>query len=655
MFKARRSQRRPRAALLGCASLLIVATAALHPGSAAALGEQCSGSKIDGQGSSLQVRAQAGWTKAGEGSGFNGSSDASACSGSQGSKGKPGVSYGQIGSGAALHAWGADDGVFYKKGINFLGTDEAPAGPVGEAGTQLANIKKAIGSDLVVAPVAQTAIAILAHPPALPAHAACVVSQVTNGDLEGVFSGRITNWRQLVTASDAEPGGDCDQAITRVVRQDASGTTYQLKHYLGQIEPEALECTGEAPQTWAQLQPGSEAGSPNTTWPRKAACQEGEGPVTALAAVGGTGATIEYTVANAGTITYAPLPQAQESASKWIADVYNGVGFADPVAGENEANCAAAEYELPAGWAEGVNVDWSDVYGSNPTIGSGNYPICTLTWTLAPANAAAVFGNKAGTTIRDYLSYVVAEEGGQKDLFASWYRPLPAEVRTAAEAAVGSIGGESEEEEGGGTGTVLCKGPAEYNEGTLDCPSGQGFTGTKLSGILAPESTATFVSTFGPEGTITCTQAYYVGEFEEDGSSTPGGGITHLDFGEKEGCTSTFPGKPEAVLWLEAPSYDASRFVYLGVLPPEGAFVLAKQKGGQILMRLEGLAEACVYMPNFFSGQVVNGLSTLGIQATWKLFEGPSELCPTTMQQSSQLRLIQGGSGTGEPIYIAGE
>jgi hypothetical protein len=120
------------------------------------------------------------------------------------------VSYVPLGSPAALHAWGADDGVLHAKEfgfpIHFLGTDIAPAGPVGEEGTMLANMRSALGSDLAVVPVTQTSIAIAANPPRLPAHPACMVPRINAIQLQKVFSGEIKNWHHLPVQALPEPG-----------------------------------------------------------------------------------------------------------------------------------------------------------------------------------------------------------------------------------------------------------------------------------------------------------------------------------------------------------------------------------------------------------------------------------------------------------------
>jgi ABC-type phosphate transport system substrate-binding protein len=657
-----RSRGRRRGASFACLALLAAAFGVVNVGSASALGEQCSGSKARGLGAFLQTHAQERWASSNE-AGFNGSSNPLACSGSQGTGGTPSVSYVPVSSTAALRVWGAEDGSLHEEAFgfqsHFLGTDIAPTGPVGEEGTMLSKMKAALGSDIAVVPVTQTAIAIAANPPALPAHPACAVPRISATQLQKVFSGEIKNWRQLGAASDSTLGGNCDQAITRIVRDESAGSTYQFKHYLDSVNPAALPCTGKVKRTWAQLQaPFGGESSPNVEWPRNPDCQEGDGPVTTVAGPGGEGelGPLAYVAQHPGTITYGSLPEAEQWAPKQIIDVHNGVKFASPSTNEGEANCGAAKYTRPTGWASGVNVDWSQVYGSDPNIGAtakNAYPICTLSWDIA---AADHFTEKAATTVHDYLAFVVDKEGGQAAARHAGYRDLPSSIAKAAEAAIAHINGEEEgegEEEEGGTGTVLCQAEPELVEGVLDCPKGQGFSG-KVTGTLMPETVATFESASGPEVTVSCPQGEYFGEFNEDGSSA-GNGISSFEFGLKEGCTTTFPEGPEAVVSFENPPFDASAFVYTSQLGPQGFFTLAKASKGQPLLRIQS-GPVCVYAPGgVFESQITNGSPTeMFVLSKWKLVEeAPEGACPTVLVSSAHLTVSRMGEGL--PLYIAGK
>lgn len=648
------------------AVLLALALAAFNAAGASALGEQCSGGKAKGLGAFLQTNAQERWAASGE-LGFNGSPDPLACSGSQGSGGTPQVSYVPIGSPAALRSWGAEDGLMHEKEfgfpIHFLGTDIAPSGPVGEEGTMLAKMKAARGSDLVVVPVTQTSIAIAANPPALPAHPPCSLARISATQLQKVFSGEIKNWRQLGAASDPTPGGDCDQAITRIVRDESAGATYQFKHYLDSVNPASLPCSGKTQRSWAQLQAPFGGESPaNVEWPRNADCQAGEGPVTTVAGPHSEGESgpLSYVRENPGTITYGSLPEADLWAPKQVVPVYNGVKFADPGTKEGDANCGAAKYTRPEGWASGLNVDWSQVYGSDPSIGEtakNAYPICTLTWDVAAANH---FGAGVATTVHDYLAFVVAKEGGQAAVMHAGYRDLPASIAKAATAAISHINGEEgEEEEGeeeGGGGTVLCKVEPALVEGVLVCPAGEGFKGM-IFGALTPKTVASFESTSGPEGAVKCTEGFFAGEFDEAGLGFSGG-ISGFSFGSEEPCTSTLGGEPAVNVSFSNPPYYASKFVYAKAGAPQGFFQLAREDEAPPLLTIQrpefGLLE-CVYSPVSLNSQVTNGGPTeMFLTGKWKLLEGaPKEACPTTLAGSAHIGLTRTSEGL--PIYLAGK
>jgi ABC-type phosphate transport system substrate-binding protein len=654
-----------RGVLLAGAMALLAVLGALNATGAAALGEQCSGGKAKGMGSFLQTRAQQQWSF-GE-LGFNASSSSLACSGSQGSGGTPQVSHVPLSSPAALRHWGAEDGTLHTAGFgflaNFVSTDIAPSGPVGEEGSMLAKMKAALGSDVVVVPVTQTAIAIAAHPPQLPAHPACVVSRINNAQLEKVFSGQIKNWRQLSAASDPSLGGDCDQAITRIVRGDSSGTTYQFKHYLGSINSAPLACTGAAKRTWAQLQaPFGGETSPNQEWPRTSACQEGEGPLTTVSGpFSEGGGQLGYVAETPGTITYGSLPEAQQRAPGQIVDVHNGVKFADPENGEGGAACGAAKYTRPAGWEGGVNLDWSQVYGSDPNIGAvakNAYPICTLTYDVAATNR---FSAKVATTVHDYLAFTVAKEGGQAAVRQIGYHDLPNSIAKAADAAIAHINGEEAEEEGEeggeeeGKGTVLCRAEPALVEGVLTCPEGQGFSGT-VWGSVTPETVATFESLSGPELMVKCTDGFYAGEFAENGAGISGG-ISGFHFGaEGEPCSSTFPGEPAVNVGFENPAYYASRFVYTSPSAPQGFFQLRREDEAPPLLRIQSPIWGvlfCVYEPSSLGFAVTNGSPTeMLMSSKWKLLEDGAEgSCPTLLGGSAHIALT---ASEGQPFYIAG-
>ncbi len=201
-----------RAALLAGATVGAFALVSVGGASPASASLNCGGSAITGAGSSLQkVAEQNVWSP-----GFSGASGVCPSG--------PTVTYESIGSGGGLAFWNATGVLGH---INtekaFIGTDDAP-NP-----TQIASTDSvADGAHVVVIPVAQTSIAIVANLPA-----GCSFAEetgITNLDLQKVFRGSLKTWSGLETTE-----GTCNSPITRVVRKDGSGTTFQFKTYLSRM------------------------------------------------------------------------------------------------------------------------------------------------------------------------------------------------------------------------------------------------------------------------------------------------------------------------------------------------------------------------------------------------------------------------------------
>ena len=113
-----------RRAIAVCIVSAAAAVAAVAPGTASASSDlltQCAGSNIQGNGSSFQAPILVKWSEE-----FNTSANLLACNSSQGAKLKPTVKYLSGGSGACLHAWGAESSEFKVGELPFCGTDEAP-------------------------------------------------------------------------------------------------------------------------------------------------------------------------------------------------------------------------------------------------------------------------------------------------------------------------------------------------------------------------------------------------------------------------------------------------------------------------------------------------------------------------------------------------
>src|ERR1700761_9353753 len=287
-----------RAGILAGASAAVLAVFGMGAGSAVAA-PTCPGGTIAGQGSTLQKIAQGVWT---------GKYNSDCGAGTS-------VSYTGTGSGAGLKAMGYQGGSIETATTQYAGTDEAPEKSQIEVAEKLAK------GNTVIAPVTQTAIAVVIHPPT-----GCSFESetgITWAQLNKVFGGTtITNWNQLGMTG----GESCNHAITRVVRKDGSGTTYQFKNYLATLEEttgikaETLPCETAGSKTWAGLRKNNgktkAEGNPNLNWPE---C----GTHSTVVAVEGGGGVAKTVAENVGDIGYAALPDAKGKSAS-VAELQNG-------------------------------------------------------------------------------------------------------------------------------------------------------------------------------------------------------------------------------------------------------------------------------------------------------------------------------------------
>ncbi len=382
---------------------------------------RCTGTDIVGAGSSMQAIDQLQvWKPAFE--------DTTCDKGTH-----PSVDYEDIGSAAGMREWNFDGS---RGSINtdlaFIGTDAPPTK------AQIANIEGvAHGARLAVLPVAQTAIAILANPPA-----GCDVEAITNSNLAGVFEGRIREWSKLEGVE-----GKCNSPITRVVRRDGAGTTLQFKNYLDVLYSKGLACTtggNEGKMGWDEMEPIGVTDAPNTSWPESCS-EKALSPVIRPAGAGGA-QTVQKVNSTPGSIGYAALPEAkagiaggteilelQDNGQKKIGEA----NFAKPSL-LTAANCSGITYKGAKLHLTLENKDWSNVFGAVPAVGAKNYPLCMLTYVLAfHGYRAAGFSLGQEITARDYL---MSGAGGV--LNTHYYSSIPAVIGSepgfeAAEAMIG--------------------------------------------------------------------------------------------------------------------------------------------------------------------------------------------------------------------------
>jgi ABC-type phosphate transport system substrate-binding protein len=314
------------------------------------------------------------------------------------------VEYIGSGSGEGLKEWHAEGsaGTAAERGKAFIATDDAPEV------NQMRHMREAARGPISLVPVAQAAVAVVAHRP----QAACAFgprgsNEITNEDLQKIWEGTITRWEQVQ--------GTCTGAITRIVRLGVSGTTFQFKHYLWLINRAAI-----GGRTWLQYQEPTE----NPNWPATIRRETVEGG----------GQLVREVNANAGSIGYANYADAlanPEARAETISLRVQNNGtveprravFAEPEVAVRNANCLRTQYFNRLGRVNGgaqiieplLAQQWDEIYGSDPEIGrvgrESAYPICTLTWIGVILNyREAGFPAGTGLAVKSYVRWIIEEE-----------------------------------------------------------------------------------------------------------------------------------------------------------------------------------------------------------------------------------------------------
>jgi ABC-type phosphate transport system substrate-binding protein len=412
---------------------VLAVTGLVAPGMASATpgGEQCSGVSIEGKGASLQKLSQISvWTP-----NFSSAADTNgkACSGTQGSKGTPTVTYTSTGSGPGLESWGQEPGISapplnYGPKNAYVGTDEPPNA------AQKAEIETHTGGGKVLTiPVEQAAVAIAVN---LPAKCTSVTGghvpgrlAIKEATLEKVFRGSITTWKGILNGATlvGEVGCSSSAHITRVVRKEGSGTTSLFKKFLGVLYNKEVE----PGKTWKQLAEKAN----NTVWPV-------EGTDAVIRGEGNGGMAKEL-AAHPGAVAYINLADARSNKGftppvggagtpKFWLEIENGKNaekittYADPSTnGDAEAtansNCEGTLYtngtkKFPPPTTEET---WNEVSAGKK---QKHYPICGFTYDLSLTSFKGVPTGEKGSleaptegSVRsafDYLTFVLAGEAG---------------------------------------------------------------------------------------------------------------------------------------------------------------------------------------------------------------------------------------------------
>jgi ABC-type phosphate transport system substrate-binding protein len=407
-----------------------LAAALAVPGAASAApgGEQCSGENIGGKGASLQELSQIKvWTPK-----FNESAAELACNGTQGSKGKPTVTYTSTGSGAGLRSWGQEPKepkeINYGPKNGYVGTDEPP----NQKQKEEMESHGAAGT-LETIPVEQSAVTVSVH---LPEGCTGVEGGPVGGrlgmketTLESVFRGRSTKWSQVLNGAKLiGPKGKCSAAteIKRAVREDGSGTTSIFKKFLWVASKGKVVFEGK---TWKELAESSN----NTVWP-----EEKTHPVLKAPKNSGVAKKIAETPGAIGYVNLADArangeftpPNGGVNTTKFWVELQNAskptVTYSDPatngdVAEKANSNCEETLYtngkkKFPP---ESTAVVWNEVTTS---MTQKNYALCGFTYDLSLDKFSAFTiakgsqeepNEKEVRTAYDYLHFVLGSEPGE--------------------------------------------------------------------------------------------------------------------------------------------------------------------------------------------------------------------------------------------------
>ena len=318
---------------------------------------------------------------------------------------------------------------------------------------------------------------------------------ISAAEMEKIWDGQTQQtWEDIVPVADmekdtkaAEPKepSECGaMPVTRIVRFDGSGTTFNFKAYLSLLPGAPTGLWTEAP-----------IGGDNHNWPESSTekkqpekvtvtkngsenvykCESANHICTAFANGGGELAAA-VTGVN-GSIGYADLAtsrkhgfymeKSKDDHTYWIPmqtispEEGNKVGatYVEPtetpksntVASPEGADCTDADYRnYPTEGADPTLGDWEKAIGTGATTSAiesdpvHSYPVCGLTYDFAFDDDAPVFGNtqieqEKARTVKDYLAGVESTKG-QYQLALHDYGTLPLNIIQIAQTGVAAIG-----------------------------------------------------------------------------------------------------------------------------------------------------------------------------------------------------------------------
>lgn len=220
--------------------------------------------------------------------------------------------------------------------------------------------------------------------------------------LAGIFDQQITTWSDPAIAEDNPDAELPDTGITVVNRSDESGTTENFLEYL----------TAAAPDNWSY--------EPSGDW-----------PVPGGEAAAQTTGVIQVVQGTEGAIGY-----SDASAIGSLSTAAIGVGE-EFVEYSPEAAALVVDNSEPAEFVEGGDLA---LELARDTTESGSYPIVLVSYEIA---CSSYEDATTADIVKDFLTYVISEEGQSTASEAAGSAPISEDLRTRATELIEQIEGGS--------------------------------------------------------------------------------------------------------------------------------------------------------------------------------------------------------------------
>jgi phosphate transport system substrate-binding protein len=288
------------------------------------------------------------------------------------------VNYNATGSGAGIKQ-------FTGKQVDFAGSDSALKTDEATAA------KTRCGSDAWNLP-------LVAGPIAIAYNVKGVSNLVLNADVSAkIFNGAITTWNDPAIAA-INAGATLPATPIKVFfRSDESGTTENFTTYL----------KAAAPDAWTA--------APGKKWTGKGEGKEKSAGVSSAVA------------STDGGITYTEWSYASQNKLA-VAKVDTGAGTPVELTGETAGKAVAAASQVGTGNDLALKLDYA-------TKTAGAYPIVLVTYEIVCSKYADA---GKGTAVKAFLTSFASDQT-QSGLEELGYAPLPKEVQSKVQAAVGAV------------------------------------------------------------------------------------------------------------------------------------------------------------------------------------------------------------------------